>query len=154
MFANWSLRGCSVLLAFALAGCGGSSEPSAPAHASAPAATVPPVASAPIVESAAQAEAPAAAAVTEAAVAATGGGDQTYQKTCAMCHGTPAMGAPVVGNKDDWSARIAQGKDTLYKHAIEGFSGAKGMMPARGGNPSLDDATVKAAVDHMVSSSQ
>jgi cytochrome c5 len=42
--------------------------------------------------------------------------------------------APKPGDKADWGPRIAQGKDTLYKHAIEGFNGAKGAMPARGGN--------------------
>ena len=49
--------------------------------------------------------------------------------------------------------RIAQGKDTLYKHAIEGFTGAKGMMPARGGGASLTDDEVKAAVDFMADQS-
>ena len=57
------------------------------------------------------------------------------------------------GNKDDWGPRIAQGKDTLYKHALEGFTGQKGMMPARGGNAALTDDEVKAAVDFMVSKS-
>ncbi len=58
------------------------------------------------------------------------------------------------GNKDEWAPRIAQGKDTLYKHAIEGFTGAKGMMPARGGAATLSDDDVKAAVDFMVAKSQ
>lgn len=71
-----------------------------------------------------------------------------------MCHGSPAVGAPVLGNKDDWAPRIAQGKDVLYKHALDGFTGEKGAMPAHGGNPSLDETAIKAAVDYMVSKAQ
>ncbi len=118
-------------------------EDSAPSEAAAPAEAAP----APVEEPAAEAAAPATAAVA-------GAGEETYKKTCAMCHGTTAMGAPMVGKKDDWHDRIAQGKDTLYKHAIEGFSGAKGVMPAKGGNPSLDDEAIKSTVDYMVAQSQ
>lgn len=117
-----------------LAACGKSETP-APADqpASAPAA--------------AAASAPAAAAVAEVSNPA---GEKTFKSVCSMCHQSGAAGAPVFGNKDDWAPRIAQGKDTLYKHALEGFSGQKGAMPAKGGNPSLSDADVKAAVDFMV----
>ena len=58
-----------------------------------------------------------------------------------------------MGDKADWGPRIAQGKDTMYKHAIEGFTGEKGMMPARGGGASLSDDDVKAAVDFMADQS-
>jgi len=57
------------------------------------------------------------------------------------------------GNKDEWGPRIAQGKETLYKHAMEGFTGSKGAMPARGGNAKLTDEEVKAAVDFMADQS-
>ncbi|HCX88784.1 MAG TPA: cytochrome c5 family protein, partial [Gammaproteobacteria bacterium] len=50
--------------------------------------------------------------------------------------------------------RIAQGGDTLYTNAIQGFQGEAGMMPAKGGNMALSDGEVKAAVDHMVALSQ
>jgi cytochrome c5 len=83
-----------------------------------------------------------------------GKGEHVYKVTCAMCHGTGAGGAPLFKSKDDWSPRIAQGKDTLYTHALGGFTGAKGTMPAKGGNPSLADADVKAGVDYMVSKAQ
>ena len=72
---------------------------------------------------------------------------------CAMCHQTGAAGAPKLGDKADWGPRLAQGKDTLYKHALEGFNGNKGAMPAKGGNPSLSDDDVKAAVDFMAGKS-
>jgi cytochrome c5 len=46
-------------------------------------------------------------------------------------------------------ARIAQGNDTLHKHAVEG-TGAAGVMPAKGGNPALTDEQVIATVDWML----
>jgi cytochrome c5 len=49
---------------------------------------------------------------------------------------------------------MAQGIETLHKHAIEGFTGTKGMMPARGGSPALTDDEVKSAVDYMVAKSK
>ena len=98
---------------------------------------------------AAPAAAPAPAPVAENAV-----GKKVYGSTCSMCHAAGVAGAPKPGDKADWGPRIAQGNDTLYKHALEGFTGAKGMMPARGGGASLTDDEVKAAVDHMVALSQ
>lgn len=81
-------------------------------------------------------------------------GKGTYDKVCFMCHGAGIAGAPKVGDKAAWADRIAQGNDTLYKHAISGFKGKTGMMPAKGGRADLSDADVKAAVDHMVMSSK
>lgn len=117
-----------------LAAC---SKTEAPAPAPAPA----PVAAAP-------APAPAAPAAPENTV-----GKSVYGKTCAMCHAAGVAGAPKPGDKADWGPRIAQGKDTLYKHALEGFTGSKGMMPARGGAATLGDDEVKAAVDFMADQS-
>lgn len=97
---------------------------------------------------------PAAAPAAEPVAAEPSPGEKVYQGTCVMCHGSPAVGAPVLGNKDDWAPRIAQGKDVLYMHALDGFTGAKGAMPAHGGNPSLDETAIKAAVDYMVSKAQ
>jgi cytochrome c5 len=84
-----------------------------------------------------------------APTAASKGGEQTYKATCAMCHDTGLMGAPKPGDKDAWAPRIAQGKDTLIKHAIEGIR----MMPARGGNPSLSDEEVAQTVVFMANQS-
>ena len=79
------------------------------------------------------------------------GGEGVYKSACVACHGAGIAGAPKAGDKAAWSARIAQGKPTLYTHAIAGYQGKGGVMPAKGGNASLPDADVKSAVDHMVS---
>lgn len=97
-----------------------------------------------------------APATASAAPAAAGGNDlakgkEIYSGTCFACHGTGAAGAPKAGDKAAWGPRIAKGKDTLYKHALHGFTGKSGMMPAKGGNTGLSDAAVEAAVDYMVS---
>jgi len=101
----------------------------------------------------------AATTAAPAANAAAGGamhpgGEKVFKSVCFMCHQTGAGGAPILGNKSDWAPRIAKGKPTLYKHALEGFTGNNGMMPSRGGNPALKDDEVKAAVDFMVSKIQ
>ena len=44
--------------------------------------------------------------------------------------------------------------DTLHEHAIKGFKGKTGFMPAKGGRADLSDDAVKAAVDYMVSESK
>ncbi|MGS5088054.1 c-type cytochrome [Hydrogenophaga sp. A37] len=126
------ILGCSA----ALLACGDKPADTAAAQA-APA----PVAATP-------AAAPAPAPVAENAV-----GKKVYGAVCSMCHAANVAGAPKPGDKADWGPRIRQGKDTLYKHAVEGFTGAKGMMPARGGGSALTDDELKAAVDYMVDQS-
>ena len=88
----------------------------------------------------------------EAKVASTlpADGAATYQQVCAACHDSGIAGAPKPGDAGAWSARVAQGKDTLYKHAIEGFTGSAGLMPAKGGRIDLPDDLVRQAVDHML----
>lgn len=81
-------------------------------------------------------------------------GEKVFKATCSMCHQTGAAGAPIIAKKDEWESRIAQGMPTLYDHAIKGFTGKKGMMPAKGANPSLKDEDVKAGVDYMVNKSK
>ena len=70
--------------------------------------------------------------------------------SCAACHDAGIAGAPTTGDAAAWSDRIAQGLETLYKHAIEGYQGSVGYMPPKGGNAALSDESVKAAVDFMV----
>jgi len=54
-----------------------------------------------------------------------------------------------MGSARDWEHRLAQGKETLYKRAINGYRGEKGSMPSRGSNAKLSEEDVKAAVDYM-----
>ena len=106
---------------------------------------------------AAAAEAPAGgpaqpehAAAAGAAAPGKGDGKSTYEATCAVCHGTGVAGAPKFGDKAAWAPRIKEGKDHLYASALKG----KGAMPAKGGNTSLPDEAVKAAVDYMTSAAK
>lgn len=94
-----------------------------------------------------KAEAPAAEA--KPAESAKVDGKAVFEANCKACHGGLIPGAPAVGKKEDWAPRIKQGKDTLHKHALEGFN----SMPAKGGNSSLSDDEVKAAVDYMANES-
>ena len=96
----------------------------------------------------------AVAAVSVAPAANAADGEKVFKSVCFMCHQTGAGGAPMVGNKTDWAPRIKQGKPTLYKHALGGFTGNNGTMPPRGGSASLKDDEVKAAVDFMVAKAQ
>jgi cytochrome c5 len=77
-------------------------------------------------------------------------GLQVYQASCFACHGAGVAGAPKLGDKVQWSTRIAKGVDTLYASAVNGVQSNAGAMPAKGGNPALSDAEVRAAVDYML----
>lgn len=77
-------------------------------------------------------------------------GQQIYRQACAFCHDKGVAGAPKTGDIPAWNPRLAQGMDALYAAAVRG----KGAMPAKGGNPSLGDADVTAAVDYLVAQSR
>lgn len=81
-------------------------------------------------------------------------GPSVYQQVCGACHLNGIGGAPRSDDRAAWAPRIAQGNATLYKHAIEGFNGKSGVMPAKGGRADLSDDLVKAAVDYMVTKAQ
>ncbi len=96
------------------------------------------------------AAAPQKVAMSDAATA----GKAVYDKACQACHNMGVAGAPKVGDVAGWTDRIKQGMATLNDHAINGYQGANGVMPAKGGNMSLSDDEVKNAVAYMVESSQ
>jgi cytochrome c5 len=100
-----------------------------------------------------KAEGPAAGAAGSAAVIPKTG-NELFQQVCSACHGQGIAGAPKAGDKAAWGPRIAQGKAVLYQHALNGFTGKSGMMPAKGGRTDLPDDLVKQAVDYMVSLAQ
>jgi len=77
-------------------------------------------------------------------------GDELFEQACKACHGAGIGGAPKAGDKAAWQPRVAKGKDILYDHALHGFTGSAGMMPAKGGRVDVPDDLVKQAVDHML----
>jgi cytochrome c5 len=95
--------------------------------------------------------APAAAAAAAAPVAAAKpDGKKTYDTACMACHATGVAGAPKLGDKAAWAPRLKAGPDALYASALKG----KNAMPAKGGNATLADADVKAAVDYMTAAAK
>jgi cytochrome c5 len=94
-------------------------------------------------------EAAKKAAMSQVAYGGTMDGAVIYDNLCAACHKSGVGGAPVL-TAAGMGARAGQGKDTLHKHAIEGYTGSAGVMPAKGGNPALTDDQVKATVDWML----
>lgn len=81
-------------------------------------------------------------------------GPQVYNEACIACHGSGIGGAPIMGDAGAWTERIGQGTDTLYEHAIVGYTGSAGFMPPKGGRMDLSDEEVQGAVDYMVQESQ
>ena len=73
-------------------------------------------------------------------------GEKVYNTYCVACHATGAAGAPIKGDVAAWKPRMAQGKDTLVKHAIEGFNSA---MPARGTCMDCSDDEIIATVEYL-----
>ncbi|MFZ6741899.1 c-type cytochrome [Undibacterium sp. JH2W] len=72
-------------------------------------------------------------------------GEAVYKTICAACHDSGAAGSPKFGDAAAWGPRIAQGYDKVVANAIGGLR----AMPAKGGNPDLDDIEVARAVVHM-----
>ena len=114
--------------------------PAAEAAASAPAPEAAPAAVEPAVEQVAEAAAPAAPAAVD--------GQTVYTTACFACHGTGAAGAPKLGDKAAWAARVATGKDALMASAMNG----KGAMPPKGGQMHLSEAEIAASIDYMLDS--
>lgn len=99
----------------------------------------------------AELEAVAAAAAAPAAVSAPLSGPQVYNSACIVCHAPPGVGgAPPFGDAAAWGPRIAQGLETLREHALQGYQGNSGFMPAKGGRVDLSDEEVTLAIDYMV----
>ena len=77
-------------------------------------------------------------------------GRTTYLAECALCHNEGEESAPRLAHREEWIERSNQGEDVLIRHAIEGYLGEDGEMPARGGTPDLPDDEVANAVRYMV----
>ena len=72
-------------------------------------------------------------------------GAAVYGAVCQTCHGAGLLGSPILGDAGAWGPRIAQGAETLYTHAIQGYN----AMPAKGG-ADIPDEEVQNAVDYMI----
>ena len=81
----------------------------------------------------------------EPEVLAADAGAVLYEKQCKVCHEKGLLAAPVFGDKEAWTPRIAKGIDTLHMHSAKGFN----KMPAQA-NAEVSEAQVHAAVDYMV----
>lgn len=77
-------------------------------------------------------------------------GEAVYTKACLSCHKLGIAGAPKTGDKAAWTPLVASGIEQLHNNAING----KGKMPAKGGNATLSDDEVRAAVEYMVEQSK
>ncbi|MGH8269403.1 MAG: c-type cytochrome [Steroidobacteraceae bacterium] len=78
-------------------------------------------------------------------------GKELFEQTCSACHGAGIAGAPKAGDKTAWAPHLAHGLPMLYQHALHGFTGTTGTMPAKGGRTDVPDAMVEQAVNYMVS---
>ena len=84
-------------------------------------------------------------AAPAAAPAAAGVIPALYTQACAACHISGAAGAPKLGDKAAWAARLPAGVDALTASVIKG----KGAMPPKGGS-AASDAEIKTVVEYMV----
>lgn len=73
-------------------------------------------------------------------------GEETYRRYCFSCHASGAAGAPRVGDDRAWRNRLAQGRDVLLEHTIQGLPG----MPERGMCRACSDAELADAIDYML----
>lgn len=96
--------------------------------------------------------APAVAAVAVSTQVLTG--EQVYSATCNVCHAVGLAGAPKFKDSAAWGPRIQQGLAVLHKHALEGYQGKAGVMPAKGGRADLSEQSVVNAVDYMVNAAK
>ena len=66
---------------------------------------------------------------------------------CFSCHQAGIAGAPKLGVREEWSARMPQGVDAMLANVKQGMPPG---MPPRGACGACDDETLAAAVDYMV----
>ena len=75
-------------------------------------------------------------------------GEQVYKAVCAGCHIAGVAGALKFGDTAAWSTAIGTGLSAMVASVVKG----KGAMPAKGGNPALDDYEIARAVVYMTNS--
>ena len=75
-------------------------------------------------------------------------GEKLYKSACVVCHASGAANAPKLGDRQVWAPYAARGADALLATVLTGSA-----MPPRGGS-SADEATLRAAVEYMLSSAR
>lgn len=73
--------------------------------------------------------------------------ESTYQMSCFACHGTGAAGAPILGDADAWTERMAKGMDAVMVNVVNGVN----AMPPKGLCMTCSDDNLMALVDYMSS---
>jgi cytochrome c5 len=86
------------------------------------------------------------AAASGGGAASARSGDAVYNKFCTACHTSGVLGAPKINDAADWEPRLAQGMDTVLKHAVEGFN----AMPPKGTCNDCSEEEIQAAIDYMI----
>ncbi len=71
-------------------------------------------------------------------------GEEVFKAQCATCHAAGVAGAPKLGDKGAWAARIKSGYEALLNSALKG----KGAMGAQAGGD-FEDLEIGRAVVYM-----
>lgn len=73
-------------------------------------------------------------------------GKEIYTAHCVACHSSGAAGAPKLGDKAAWEARLGQGEDALIASAMKG----KGAMPPKGTCTGCSENDMKRVIDYLL----
>ena len=76
-------------------------------------------------------------------------GEAVYKAVCFACHSAGLLNAPKVGDAVAWSKLIKDGLASITADAIKGVR----QMPAKGGNPDLENIEVERAIVFMANQS-
>jgi len=72
-------------------------------------------------------------------------GEEVVKGQCVKCHQAGLNGAPRIGDREAWTARMKYGVDYLVRSAVHGHGG----MPPRGGEADLTDSELRSAILYM-----
>lgn len=77
-------------------------------------------------------------------------GRQVYVNACIICHQKGELGAPRIGDADNWFMRLQNtGLTGLYRHAIHGYN----QMPVKGACVTCSDKDIISAVEYLLNES-
>ncbi len=71
---------------------------------------------------------------------------QLWSRSCALCHVDGNAGAPRLGHAEEWQPRLAQGREMLLKHTVEGLN----SMPPLGYCMACEREDFVAMIDFMI----